>query len=212
MTLSNETKLSLVGTFELMDLAGQDYACSLVAQDRGKRVREVTDEDVMEYHKELIKAVFSEKCNADIENGFDSTVNGHRYRTNRDDQINFIGEYLLLQSDASIQGAVWTTEDVGPLPLTRDEFFQVYKEAFTHKNDTIKRYWVKKNEVDACTTHAELRNITWENPIAEPTPVGDTDDSSNIGIDPVEPAPEEQPIAQALEVEEPKKKKWLGLI
>lgn len=223
MALTNEAKLSLVSTFDLMDNAGQDYACSLVSQDKGKRLRDVTDEDVLTFHKELMKSVFSEKCDAEIQYGFLSSVNLHHYRTNRDDQINFIGQYLLMQSDSTIDTVYWTTEDAGPVPLTRDEFFQVYKEALMHKNDSIKKYWLKKQEVDASTDHMGLRVIDWDTetqPAATPGP-GDTttiapssDTTSDTTTDAsptVDPAPEEQPVAQASIEEEQQKKPFFGL-
>lgn len=182
MTLSDEAKLSLVCNYDLMDVAGKDYACSLVAQERGMRVREVTDEDVLQYHKDLLKGIFNNNCDNEIEIGFRSHVNNHHYRTNRDDQINFIGQYLLLKDVSQIQQIFWKTEDAEQVPITRDEFFSIYREALMHKNNIIQKYWYKKIEVDACVTHEQVRNVTWFSPIIVP---------SNPAAN--NPAPVEQP-------------------
>lgn len=168
MALTNETKLAILSAFDLTDVTGRDAAYTIVAQDKGKSMRDVSDSEVLDYHKEILKSIFSDSCATAIEDGFDSSVNGHHYRTNKDDQINFIGEYLLIQSDATIDTVYWTTEDAGPLPLTRDEFFSIYKEALGHKNSMIQHYWQKKQEVDSYTTHEGLRGCTWDSPFPKP--------------------------------------------
>lgn len=169
--LSNEQKLSMVNGFDEMNYAEKDNVASLVGQEIHKRIREVTDEDVMSYHKNLLKQMFNEKCDAEIENGFISSVNGHHYRTNRDDQINFIGLYLLVRDDEKAEDIFWTTEDAGPLPLEREEFMMIYFEALKHKNDTIRKYWLKKGEIDACESHLDIREIVWEDVVLIPKPV-----------------------------------------
>jgi chitodextrinase len=165
-----------------MDVAGKDYAASLVSQAKGKSIREVTEDDIINYHKEIKKAIFNDLCGQEIEAGFHSHTNDHIYRTNRDDQINFIGQYLLLKEVDAIQQVFWKTEDSGQIPLTRDQFFNIYKEALMHKNNTIQKYWYKKIEVDNCTSHEQLRNVLWGGPVIIP---GQPTDSNPTPTEPV---------------------------
>src|SRR5437763_9836650 len=67
------------------------------------------------------------KCEAVIVAGFTSS-NGHTYRTNRDDQVNMIGQKDDL-ADGTVTVIPWKTEDVGYINHTRDEWFTVYSEA-----------------------------------------------------------------------------------
>jgi hypothetical protein len=162
-------KLTLVSTFDTVDNSGKDYIASLVAQDKGKRIRDISDDEVLQYHKDLVKQIFDTQCQIAIEAGFVSPTNNHIFRTNKDDQINIIGEYLLVKEDATITKVYWKTEDAGIVPIPRDDFMVVFREALTHKNNVIQAFWMKKVEVDACTSHAQINAIQWDYPTPDNT-------------------------------------------
>jgi hypothetical protein len=100
------------------------------------------------------------ECESEIESGFTSS-NGHTYRTNRDDQINFIGQKDRLASDESITTIPWKTEDAGYINHSREEWMQVYYEAFDHKQAQLLKYDQLKQQVEAAQTVEELDNINW---------------------------------------------------
>jgi hypothetical protein len=166
---TTEEKLTFIAMFDEMTNSQKDYAATIVANSKNKRVREVMDSEVLEYHKELVKELFDSYCQTEIEKGFLSKQNNHYYRTNRDDQINFIGQYLMLKEDYTTTEVFWKTEDAGQLPVSREVFFMLYTEALQHKNNTIRKYWMKKMQIDACQTHGEIRAIKWDDP--QPAPV-----------------------------------------
>lgn len=100
-------------------------------------------------------------CEQKIVEGFLSS-NGHYYRTNRDDQINMIGQKDALLADPSIVSVQWKTEDMGYIDHTREEWLQVYGEAFTHKKTQLFKYNTLKQQIQATTTIEEIDLITWQ--------------------------------------------------
>ena len=178
-----EERLVLVEKFDEMSNTQKDYVASIVANEKGKRIRDISDDEILQYHKDLLKQSFDDKCSYAIEAGFVSNVNKHIYRTNRDDQINFIGQYLLVREDYTIPRVYWKTEDAGVLPLTREDFMMIYREALMHKNLVIQRFWEKKVMIDNCTTHSELRKIIWD----FPTPDNTNDIPVEEPVTPTEP-------------------------
>lgn len=115
---------------------------------------------LLETEKMIKKAYFNRLCDSKIEEGFASS-NGHFYRTNRDDQVNMIGQKDELNADETIEIVPWKTEDVGYIDHTREEWLKVYREAFSHKRNHLFRYDALKNEIDTLTTIDEVKNITW---------------------------------------------------
>lgn len=127
---------------------------------------EITEAYLLQYHKDLKIKVFSSLCEDKIVEGFVSTT-GRKYRTNRDDQINMIGQKDELESDPSITTVPWKTEDLGYIDHTREEWLAIYSEAFKHKKDTLLRYNLKKQQITSATGHGELVAISWDSPLPE---------------------------------------------
>lgn len=100
------------------------------------------------------------KCKDDIYNGFVSS-NGHVYRTNNDDQLNFLGKFNQLQVDTTIETVYWKAEDTGYIPHTREEWLLVYNEGLVAKEQKLFKYDQLKQQVTACTTKEEVEAIVW---------------------------------------------------
>jgi hypothetical protein len=133
---------------------------ALLANRDGLLYSQVTDEYILEHHKKLKISILSEQCELSIVNGFEAS-NGHHYRTNRDDQINMIGQKDALMADPTITVVPWKTEDAGYINHTREEWLQVYKEAFEHKKSQLFKYNDLKQQVLNATTHEEIVAINW---------------------------------------------------
>lgn len=141
-----------------------------VAKSKGMSPSDVTSQDIFEYHKELKHLVFKETCEDNILEGFTAS-NGHFYRTNRDDQINLMGQKDELFANEAVATVYWKTEDVGYIPHTREEWMNVYREAFNHKKQILFKYDTKKTLIVNATTEEELIAIKWDDVVApeEPT-------------------------------------------
>lgn len=104
----------------------------------------------------------SEICEQKIIDGFVSS-NGHTYRTNRDDQVNMIGQKDALTIDNTISTVYWRAEDVGSwIPHTREEWLIVYNEAYHHKQSTLMRYNELKNKVLEEQNYDIITLVKWE--------------------------------------------------
>jgi hypothetical protein len=127
---------------------------------------QVTDEYILDYHKKLKTGILKEICEEEIVKGFTAT-NGHFYRTNRDDQINMIGQKDELSEDSTITVVPWKTEDTGYINHTREEWMKVYVEAFAHKKEKLFKYDMLKGQVLSATTHEEVVGIKFDSPIQD---------------------------------------------
>jgi hypothetical protein len=104
---------------------------------------------------------FSEKCKEDIYKGFTSQLNGHVYRTNADDQLNFLGKFNQLMSDTTITIVMWKTEDVGYIEHSRTDWLTIYNEALTAKEQKLFKYDQLKRQIGDCTTKEEVEVVVW---------------------------------------------------
>lgn len=134
---------------------------TIIANKENKMYYEVDENYILNYHKRLKIGILSEACEETIIKGFIAS-NGHHYRTNRDDQINMIGQKDMLMTDPSITTVAWKTEDVGYIIHTREEWLQVYNEAFEHKKYQLLKYNDLKQQILNATTHEEILSINWE--------------------------------------------------
>lgn len=132
-----------------------------IARRNALPVNQITDEYILEYHKQMKREEFSKKCQTNIRKGFVSS-NGHTYRTDYDDQINFMGKMIYLLADPTITTIMWETEDEGCLEHTRDEWIIVFKEGIEHKERNIFKYNSLLTDLDNAETHEEIIKITWE--------------------------------------------------
>lgn len=121
----------------------------------------LTEADVLKFQKDLKISIFKETCENEILEGFTSSINGHVYRTNRDDQINMIGQKDILDSDPSITEVFWKTEDAGYVSHTREDWIKIYNEGFNYKKAILYKYDTLKKQVELATTDAEVVAIVW---------------------------------------------------
>jgi hypothetical protein len=159
--ITNEKKLSVIERFEIATSQEREFIANLVSQEKQKWVRDLTLEEILDYHKELKQAVLSEYCERDIQKGFISS-NSHHYRTNRDDQVNMIGQKDAIASNDLITHVMWKTEDAGYIQHTKEEWLNIYQEAFVHKQQMLFKYENKKQQLLACLSHQELMDLKWE--------------------------------------------------
>ncbi|CAI6329523.1 hypothetical protein M1D45_21830 (plasmid) [Bacillus sp. SA116] len=129
-----------------------------IADKLGKLPYEITEDVILQHHKNLKNDLLSEACEEEIIKGFTAS-NGHAYRTNRDDQVNMIGQKDILDDTNTDEPIKWKTEDAGWIDHTKDEWLQVYKEAFDFKKSTLLKYATLKDQVNNATTHDEILKI-----------------------------------------------------
>ncbi|RFP77300.1 hypothetical protein D0N41_22570, partial [Bacillus subtilis KCTC 1028 = ATCC 6051a] len=121
-----------------------------IADKLGKLPYEITEDVILQHHKNLKNDLLSEACEEEIIKGFTAS-NGHVYRTNRDDQVNMIGQKDILDDTDSAEPIKWRTEDAGWIDHTKDEWLQIYKEAFDFKKSTLLKYASLKDQVNNAT-------------------------------------------------------------
>jgi hypothetical protein len=139
--------------YHTLTLVEQDYVKELIGG-------QPTDEQILDYCKTIKINHFNKLCESKIIAGFNAS-NGHKYRTNRDDQTNMIGQKDELTADSTIANVDWKTEDVGYITHTREEWLTVYNEAFVHKKTQLFTYNSLKMQVLNATTHEEVATIKW---------------------------------------------------
>lgn len=120
----------------------------------------VTGEYLLNKVRAIKIASLKVKCEEVIEAGFTST-NGNFYRTNRDDQLNMVGQKDYLK-DNPTHLVMWKTENAGYVEHEpADWLSQVYNEGFAHKQQALFRYDYLKSVVNAATTSTEVIDVTW---------------------------------------------------
>jgi hypothetical protein len=148
--------------FDNMSVYEKNNLIVLIADGLGIGYSDVTSDTILNYHKQIKTPILSDQCEDDIVNGFTSTVNGHHYRTNRDDQTNMIGQKDELMDDQSITIVPWKTEDQGYIDHTRDDWLTIYHEAFQAKKQKLFKYDSLKKKVIDAKTHDEIVLIKWD--------------------------------------------------
>ncbi|MED1863209.1 hypothetical protein P4V41_07055 [Fictibacillus nanhaiensis] len=132
-----------------------------IAELKGILYNEVSEQVLLDYHKDIKIKQLSDMCEQTILEGFLAT-NGHTYRTNRDDQTNMIGQKDYLIDNPSVETVKWKTEDVGYIDHLRDEWLLVYLEGFSHKQTQLFKYDGLKKSVATAETHEEIVNVVWD--------------------------------------------------
>lgn len=154
-----QTKLITEGTSGF-SLYNMNQLIVYVANEKDIQYSDVTDQTILDYHKGLKKDIFNEKCEDTIVTGFVAS-NGHTYRLNRDDQLNMMGQKDELLEDTTITTVPWKTEDQGYVDHTREDWLQVYKEAFAYKKTTLYKYNSLKKALDDAADHPAIIAVTW---------------------------------------------------
>ena len=149
--------------FDALSIRDKNELTITLADRANLPIINITEEYIMKRHKEIKINMLAVQCEEDILNGF-TMENGHTYRTNRDDQMNMLGQKEELNSDPNITSVPWKTEDAGYVIHTREEWLNMYSEAFKSKKAKLFKYDTLKKKVQDATTDAELIEIQWEEP------------------------------------------------
>lgn len=154
-----EQELVLRG-FDGMTLENQNKLISLVATKLNTSLIQVRAEHILTHHKNIKIAMINESCEIAISQGFTS-VNGHRYRLNLDDQINFLGMKNRVDDKPDMIEVMWKSEDAGYIAHTRTEWIKVQEEAFDHKLIQLMKYNEKFTAINTATDHAVIVATKW---------------------------------------------------
>ncbi|MES9681797.1 hypothetical protein ABWK22_02530 [Gottfriedia acidiceleris] len=160
MLTSMEEKLIEVG-FDMMDTREKNLLISVIANNEGLSYNLIDDQYILDYHKKLKSDQLSLTCDETIIKGFEAS-NGHFYRTNRDDQVNMIGQKDELMADPEMTEVFWKTEDAGYIKHPKDEWLTIYTEAFAHKKKQLYKYNNLKQQVLLSTEHGQIVNVNWD--------------------------------------------------
>lgn len=158
-------------TFDIIDLPYGMYSEEF-ANSNGYRVNTTTKQiefiygeniSQLEGYKEMKIANLKRICEQTIEEGFISSINGHKYRTNRDDQTNFIGKLKQLELKPEITTLLWKTEDVGYLLHQKDDWIAIWLEGLNHKENQLFKYDQLKQQIldPLVDTKEKVDEINW---------------------------------------------------
>jgi hypothetical protein len=147
--------------YSSFSLTDKNSLIAILANKVGVKYSDITDEYIFNYHKQLKIDILSDNCDEKIIAGFTS-ANGHKYRTNRDDQINMIGKMIQLMNNTSIVEVNWKTEDAGYVKHTREEWITVFNEGLAHKEQNLFHYNTLKAQVHSAQTDAEVVAVKFE--------------------------------------------------
>lgn len=145
--------------FESLEQYEKDFYLSSLAERLNKSVESLTDVEILESCKADKVSYFKEYCEIKIVEGFTAS-NGHFYRTNRDDQTNMIGQKDDL-TDTPVDVVYWKTENAGYVAHSKEEWLQIYKEAFMHKKAILFKYDTIKRKISLAKTLDEVMLISW---------------------------------------------------
>lgn len=148
----------------------------------------ITDEYVLDHHKNLRVEMMKQKCEEVILEGFTAT-NGNFYRTNRDDQINMIGQKDFL-SEVPTDVVYWKTENLGYISHTVEEWLDIYKQAFAHKLEKLMKYDTIKTKIMQSEFHSDIIRITWDMDLTPPVEEPVVEDPGTV-VEPTNPGEEE---------------------
>ncbi|AGY48495.1 tail fiber protein [Bacillus phage Spock] len=147
--------------FDKMEPSSQNSLMNAISRKTGQALWQIKPEDILKYHKDLKISMHNEFCELAIAGGFTST-NGHRYRTNSDDQTNFLGRLVFLLLKPETTEVSWKAEDVGDYVVhTKEEWLQVALEGFAHKEAQLSKFNEKTKLIKAATTHDQVVAISW---------------------------------------------------
>lgn len=161
MTINKRVEDKLLSTgYDTLNQDEKNDLITVLARKDNKLFSEITPDYILSYHKSRKIAELNQTCDDTICAGFTAS-NGHHYRTNRDDQTNMIGQKDELNDDSTITTVPWKTEDAGYINHTREEWLQIYSEAFAFKKQQLFHYDSLKKTVTECQDHPSIIAVSW---------------------------------------------------
>lgn len=146
--------------YDNLSISDKNTIISIVSNELGVEYTKVASKDILDYHKRIKVEYLAALCDQAIENGF-TAYNGHLYRTNRDDQLNMLAQKTELADDQSSIDILWKTVDAGYISHTRDEWLDMYKEAFEHKKKQLFKFNELKQAVLQAKIHDDIVAVVW---------------------------------------------------
>ena len=154
--------------YQKMTRENKNMLVNYIAQVDNILLTDVTEDYVFKMIKRIRIEELALKCEEEILKGYLSD-NGHFYRTNRDDQINMIGQKDLLDSDPSITVVQWKTEDVGYITHIKEDWLKyVYYFGLKHKSSLLFKYNHLKELVLKAQDDTQVLEVHWNMDIANP--------------------------------------------
>ncbi|AYP68604.1 hypothetical protein EalM132_00092 [Exiguobacterium phage vB_EalM-132] len=146
----------------LINLSPGQYAkiVDFFMKEDNLKAEQITAEYLLQKVKDIKCKALKIKCEETIEGGFTST-NGNYYRTNRDDQLNMVGQKDYLK-DFPDHLVYWKTENAGYVAHEPADWLKhVYAEGFAHKQRTLFRYDYLKSVVNKATDSTQVIQVEW---------------------------------------------------
>jgi len=160
-TLTPYEKTLIMTGFETMSSDYQNALMNAISRKTGKTLWQLKPEDILKYHKDIKIAMQNEFYELEVAAGF-KAPNGHKYRSNADDQTNFIGKMVFLIMNPDTTEISWKAEDVDDYIVhTKDEWIQVALAGFAHKEATLAKYHEKTKTIKNATTHDQIVAVSW---------------------------------------------------
>lgn len=124
----------------------------IIADRQGVGYSVITDDYLLQHHKDLKIQELGQNCDDVISSGFTAT-NGNTYRCLDSDQINMIGQMVALINDTTITTVKWKTTNAGYVDHTRADWISnVYVQGLGFKQSTIFKLDNLVSTVTAATT------------------------------------------------------------
>ncbi|AGY46603.1 hypothetical protein BigBertha_95 [Bacillus phage BigBertha] len=162
-TLTPYEKTLVMTGFDTMSGDYQNALMNAISRKSGKLLWQIKPEDTLNYHKDIKLAMQNEFYEIEVAAGF-TAPNGHKYRSNADDQTNFIGKMVYLLMNPDIAEINWKAEDVDDYIVhPKDEWIQVALAGFTHKEATLAKFHEKTKAIKTATTHEQVLAVSWSN-------------------------------------------------
>ncbi|APZ82551.1 tail fiber protein [Bacillus phage BvP] len=149
-----DLRLLAVG-YDKLTLSEKNQLISKVAGNYGVPINKVSDEVILQYHKDAKVYSLETRYKVVILGGFTAS-NGNFYGTSAEDQLNLVAQKLELVENPSISEVKWKVKGKGLVTHSREEWLQVYKEGYEFKYGKIMELDSIKQKIAEATTHDEL--------------------------------------------------------
>lgn len=132
---------------------GDDESLNAIGQEIGKPFNPLNKDKW--YHKNYI----NDKCSAEILSGFE--VNGKRYSTDIEDQVNIIGA-VIAGIDMMYKCTDLSSGIKDFFPHTASDIQAVFQAGIIKKQELLHKATLKKSMIDNANTVEEIYLVKWE--------------------------------------------------
>ena len=162
ITNNYDKRLLEVG-FDRFTVSDQNEFIIQLAKRLNLPLTDITRGFILDYHKTIKEQHFSNLAEEEIIKGFVSPTTGYTYRTNRDDQLNMLGQFVFAKEFPDMETIYWKVEEEGTqMPHSREDFLQIVMEGFEHKLNILTKLDQLRQQIREATSDEELVTINWE--------------------------------------------------